>query len=60
MIETSYLHTRDNLKETLKALVFQAPGSSKETIAIIGQVGLVLAERLEAIVNVLEEMEKRL
>ncbi len=57
-----YVHTRDNLQEVLRGLAFEAKAFKKSSreVVIIGEVGLLLAERLEAIVNVLEELEKRL
>lgn len=61
-MSNGYVHTRDDLKEILSNLEFEATAlkENPREVIIIGRVGLVLAERLEAIVNVLEDMEKTL
>lgn len=57
-MSNGYVHTRKELEMWTERLIH---GSQEpEMIRLIGEVGLVLAERLEAIVNVLEGMEKTL
>lgn len=65
-MSSGYVHTLPGLEKILDRFIEQSmdPVTSlsaiRSMVAINGEVGLVIAERLEAIVNVLEDMEKTL